>query len=452
MFPSRRRTLVLLLAAGLPLAGAHAQETPPPRPAPGATDTAVPGPAPRSTFLPSVSLSVVTNGNVNVVGDGQSAVGASMSLVLPVTWVRPLSSLSARYSTGAQVYGGEHQRADELSHHVSASYQRTISRRSGFGLTRGGSRSEQQSLESVDPGEVVTLVPRTSVLRLHAGANANLATGTRSFLSLGLNGGATRYGDIPEGALDPEPDPNVPPPTNPSARVAFVDSTSGGANVGWGLNVSERTTIGVGYSYSQILFDDVDLSGSLLVPPRDTTVHAIHATGSRKLGIYTTGSVNLGVMRAQQDASEIAPGIVEPEVDRVEPSVGASISRQVSEQSALSFGLSQHVGAGNGRTGASIDRGAYGSWSWGRPKMGAGVTLAYWDREALDPFFGTAERTRAFQIGESFYWTPGVLFSYGVNHSFRDQQADDPTLESKGYHSGGFHVRWNIRGRSARVG
>ena len=76
----RRCGTALGLLAGLAAAEAvPAQEPPPPPPAP-TTGTAAPGEALRTSFLPTVSLSVFTNGNTNVVGDEESAVGASVAL------------------------------------------------------------------------------------------------------------------------------------------------------------------------------------------------------------------------------------------------------------------------------------------------------------------------------------------------------------------------------------
>jgi hypothetical protein len=86
--------------------------------------------------------------------------------------------------------------------------------------------------------------------------------------------------------------------------------------------------------------------------------------------------------------------------------------------------------------------------------MGFNVALGFWDRATLiSPFSSQEGSSTTFQIAESFNFTPGQRFSYGVFHSFRDQQSDDPLLEAGGYNSGGVFVRWNIRGRSAqRVG
>ena len=159
---------------------------------------------------------------------------------------------------------------------------------------------------------------------------------------------------------------------------------------------------------------------------------------------YTSGNLQVGVLVAQQDASD----------DRVEPSLSAGLQRQVSEQSSLSVGLQQSAGAGSGRGVATLDRGIYGGWNWSRPTMSFNVALGFWDRATLiSPFSQQEGTSTTFQMSESFGYTPGQRFSYGVFHSFRDQQSDDPLLDAKGYHSGGLFVRWNIRGRSAqRVG
>jgi hypothetical protein len=397
----------------------------------------VPGDSPRTSFLPTASLRVFANGNVNVVGDGQSAVGASVDLVLPVAWIRPRSSWSAQYSTGSQVYGRRHDRANNLAHSVSTSYRRTTSRRSSFGLNLAGSRSQQQGHETVRPDQVITLVPRTDVTRVSGGINGSFTIGTRSHVSFGIHGGLNRYGDIPEGDLDAEPVADEPSP-----RIAFVNSANGGATFGWGMSLSRRTTLGLGYSYHRVGFEDPGPLATESVASRDAVSHSLYFNGARTLGPYTSGSLQIGVLRAQQEGFEA----------RVEPSVGASIVRQVSQESSLSVGLRQSMGAGNGRSGASVDRGVYGSWIWGRPTLSGSVLLGYWQRESLNPVLGRNDSTTALQMSESFGWTPGLRFSYGVFHSFRDQQADDATLEAKGYHSGGLFVRWNIRGRSNRVG
>ena len=225
----------------------------------------------------------------------------------------------------------------------------------------------------------------------------------------------------------------------------FFDSTYAGASLSWSLTVSPRTTMGLGYQYNLIRYQDI--GGPLpddLLRPLDTNVHNLYFNGARRFSQYTSGSLQLGVLVAQQDASE----------DRVEPSVSASLQRKVTEQSSLSVGLQQSAGAGSGRGVATLDRGLYGSWNWARPNMGFNVALGFWDRATLiSPFSNQEGSSTTFQIAESFGFTPGQRFSYGVFHSFRDQQSDDPLLEAGGYHSGGVFVRWNIRGRSAqRVG
>jgi hypothetical protein len=465
------------------LGAVRAQAPPPPAPTPGTT--AVPGEAPRTSFLPTADLRVFTNGNTNVVGDGESAVGASVGLVLPVTWIRPLSTWGLHYSTGGQAYGRD-DRANDFQHHFSGSYNRRISERSSFGFNLAGNKSEQQSFNAENPDFIdraITLAPRTDVLHLGGGAHANFTTGRRSYLDFSVRGALSRYDDIAAGALDPEPDPDQPPPTTPSAPVSFVDSVSYGGSVSWGMSVSERTTAGLGYAYGRITYDETgvtedrngdgdldtedlndnevldpgedlngnglldreDLNGNDLIdvdfPARDTTVHSAFFNGTRRLSEFTTGSLSLGVLVGQQEGSE----------DRVEPSIRASLSRQITEQSALSFGLRQSAGMGIGNGIATLDRGLYGTWSWGRPTVSASVGLAYWNRETLiDPLGGQDQTTSTFQVSESLGWTPGPRFTYGVFHSFRDQVSDDPTFDSEGYNSGGVFVRWNIRGRSAR--
>jgi hypothetical protein len=209
------------------------------------------------------------------------------------------------------------------------------------------------------------------------------------------------------------------------------------------MTVLPRTTVGIGYAYNQISYEDLaDEIPDDVLAPLDTEVHNIYLNSTRRFSTYTTGSLQLGVLAAQQEASE----------DRVEPSLSASINRQVSQESSFTFGLQQSAGAGSGRGVASLDCGLFGSWNWGRPTLSASVALSYWDRETLITPFAREGSSNTFQMSESFGWTPGQRFSYGVFHSFRDQQADDATLEAKGYHSGGVFVRWNIRGRSARVG
>jgi len=477
-------------ASAVFLGGVRAQESPPPTPAPSST-TAVPGEAPRTSFLPTVDLRVFTNGNTNVVGDGESAVGASVGLVLPLRWVRPLSTWGLNYRTGGQVYGKD-DRANDFQHHFSGSYSRTLSERSSIGFNLAGNKTEQQTFNAESPDlidEAITLAPRTSVVHLSGGANANFATGQRSSLSFGVRAGLSRYDDIPAGALDPEPDSGAPPPTTPSAPINFVDSVAYGGSVGWGLTVSERTSLGIGYGYGAITYEDTgqgvtedrngngvldpaeDLNNNLVLDPgedlngngildpaedrngngvidaqfpaRDTTVHTLFVSSSRKFSEFTSGSLNLGALVAQQEGAE----------DRVEPSISASLSRQVTEQSTLSFGLRQSAGMGTGNGIATLDRGLYGTWSWARPTMHVSVGLAYWNRETLiDPLGRQDQTTSTFQIAESFGWMPGPRFSYGVFHSFRDQVSDDANFDSSGYNSGGVFVRWNIRGRSERAG
>ena len=484
---------MLVCFASAALGGSlRAQEAPPPAPAP--TDTEVPGEAPRSSFLPTMSLRIFTNGNTNVVGDGQSAVGASVSLTLPVRWIRPLSSWGLSYSTAASVYGQDDP-TNDLDRNLSASYNRTLSRRSSLGFNLNGSMSEQQGFDENLADRAITLAPRTDVLHLHGSGHANFATGRRSYLDVSIRAGIQRYDDITvnedanfNNVLDPGED--LDSDNILDRPFSFVDSYTYGGHLGWGMTVSERTSVGLGYGYGRITYEDTgtiltedanrngvldpteDLNGNLILDPGedlngnglldleedrnangtidplsppalDTTVHTAYFNGTRRFSEFTTGSLGLGVLVAQQEGAE----------DRLEPSISASLSRQVSEQSTLSFGLRQSAGMGIGNGIATLDRGLYGTWAWGRPTMGASVGLAYWNRETLiDPLGRQDENTSTFQITESFSWTPGPRFSYGVFHSFRNQVSDDAGFDSSGYNSGGVFVRWNIRGRSARVG
>lgn len=470
------------------LGGVRAQEAPPAAKPP--VDTSVPGTQLRTTFLPSATLNVHTNGNINVVGEEkQSAVGMGVGLSLPFNWVKERSSWSINYSTGMEVYGNEHHDAEDIPHNLSMSYSRTASRKVSWGINLNGSRSEQQRFDTTRPEEVTTLVPRTAVTHGNAGVSLSLTTGERSHVDMSINGGLNRYEDIlPQdlngngvidgtedrngnGVLDPPEDTNGNSVLDPGEDLngngvldagedangngvldageprgaLFFDSTYAGANASWGMTVSERTTMGLGYQYNLIRYQDI--GGPLpddLLRPLDTDVHNLYVNGARRFSQYTTGSLQLGVLVAQQEASE----------DRVEPSVSASLQRQVSQQSTFSVGVQQSAGAGSGRGVATLDRGIYGAWNWSRPTISFNVALGFWDRATLiSPFSQQEGTSTTFQMSESFGYTPGQRFSYGVFHSFRDQQADDPLLEAKGYHSGGLFVRWNIRGRSAqRVG
>ncbi|HET9300478.1 MAG TPA: hypothetical protein VFO11_11065 [Candidatus Polarisedimenticolaceae bacterium] len=486
MFP-RTGCLLASVVSAASLGVVCAQEPPPAAKPP--VDTSVPGTQLRTTFLPTATLNVHTNGNVNVVGEEkQSAVGMGVGLTLPLNWVKERSSYSLTYSTGMEVYGNEHHDAEDIPHNLSMSYHRTASRKVSWGFNLNGTRSEQQRFDINNPEQPTTLVPRTSVTHGGAGLSMNLTTGERSSIGMSISGGVNRFEDIPpqdlngngvidsgedangngvldapedlngnnlldpgedvngNGVLDPGEDTNgngVLDAGEPRGAL-FFDSTYGGANLSWSLTVSQRTTMGMGYQYNLIRYQDI--GGPLpddLLKPLDTDVHNLYLDGARRFSEYTSGSIQLGVLVAQQDASE----------DRVEPSVSASLQRQVSQESSLSIGLQQSAGAGSGRGVATLDRGLFGSWNWARPTISFNVALGFWDRATLISPFSQAGTSTTFQISENFGYTPGQRFSYGVFHSFRDQQADDPLLEAKGYHSGGVFVRWNIRGRSAqRVG
>ncbi|HEX5041433.1 MAG TPA: hypothetical protein VFV75_00920 [Candidatus Polarisedimenticolaceae bacterium] len=470
------------------LGAVRAQEPPPAAQPP--TDTSVPGTQLRTTFLPTATLNVHTNGNVNVVGEErQSAVGMGVGLNLPVNWIKERSSWSFDYSTGMEVYGNEHHDAEDIPHNLSMSYRRTASRKVGWGFNLSGTRSEQQRFDINNPDQPTTLVPRTAVTHGNAGFNLNLTTGVRSSIGMSISGGLNRFEDIPpqdlngngvidasedangNGLLDPPEDLNGNGVVDPGEDLngngfldagedlngngvldageprgaLFFDSTYAGASLSWSLTVSQRTTMGLGYQYNLIRYQDI--GGPLpddLLRPLDTDVHNLYVNSARRFSEYTSGNIQLGVLVAQQEASE----------DRVEPSISASLQRQVTQQSSLSVGLQQSAGAGSGRGVATLDRGVYGAWNWTRPKMGFNVALGFWDRATLiSPFSSQEGSSTTFQIAESFSFTPGQRFSYGVFHSFRDQQSNDPLLEAGGYNSGGVFVRWNIRGRSAqRVG
>lgn len=409
------------------------------------------------TFDPEAEVRVLQNGNVNVTGSGRSDQAAQFSLVLPWTAKTPRTSFRVVYRPHYQRYG-EVNGASHLAHHLTAGMQRSLSRRSNFGLSFYGSRGEQQSQVFEAPELVSSLVPRTTVTRGGFDVNGRLSTGERTFLTWGVGGGINRYEDpVIVTAIQPSTGQIVTGP------LPLVDSDYVEGRFGWGMEFSERTTAGIEYSGRFLTFEDIPITPpfrEVAFTGRQTTAHSIYFNGSRKFGATVTGNLQLGVVRTQVEGSTVAGGARA----NIDPSVNASFARSITQNASLAFGVRQSVGSGNGLSGASLDRGGFGSWAWASPRtgFGAGVTLAYWQREAIEE--ATLDRrsaTRTLQMSENLSWTPGSHFSYGVFHSYRDQAASDGSslgfgpdsqLEANGYHSGGLFVRWNIFGRLHRAG
>ena len=102
--------------------------------------------------------------------------------------------------------------------------------------------------------------------------------------------------------------------------------------------------------------------------------------------------------------------------------------------------------AGDGISGATLDRGGYFTWSYSRPRgFGASVTAAYWDRENLNDVPGAADPPSALTFTDTFSWRIGRFFRIGLFHSYYDQSSGDPLLETS-YHSGGVSWTWVLRG------
>jgi hypothetical protein len=299
-----------------------------------------------------------------------------------------------------------------------------VSERASYTLGFDYNYSDRQVLNYVDrlaqdpeqPLPTQTYVERRTFQSAGIFGSGDFSAGRRSTLSWRLGGHYEHGDDLParEGLPASE----------------FQDSLSFDAAFGWEYGYSTQGGAGVAALVQHFDYEDTaERSGT------SVDVLSIGHTGSRQLSRDGSLSYAIGALRSDDGTnSNIAGSLV----------VGANWT--LGPHAAIFTGVRQGASAGDGISGATLDRGGYVTWSYRRPRgFGASVTAAYWDRQNLNDAAEGADPPSALTLSDTFSWRVGRFFRVGLFHSYYNQSSSDPLLETS-YHSAGVSWTWVLRG------
>ena len=375
-------------------------------------------------FNPAIDANVFYDGNVRGVGETTddpsddyepSAIVGGIGANLPWTVRTPSATFTFSYRPRREIYNDE-QRPDFTSHAVSGSVAKTLSQRASFSLGLSYDYTDRQELAATGPAPVdptrgpdpQTYVERRTFQSGGLFGSGSFSAGRRSSLSWRVGAAFYHGEDLP--------------------TSDFEDSETYDGAVGWALNYSAQGSAGLGAVVQHFTYENL--------PSVD--VVSIGTTGTRRFSREGTFTYAVGALRSDDSGSVNYAGSL---------NVGASWA--LGQYSSISTGARQGASAGDGVSGASLDRGAYVSWSYLRPRgFNAAISAAYWDRQNLNDESGLPPPPSAFSISDSFSWRLGRFFRLGVFHSYQRQSVPsggDPGLATD-YHSGGLSGTWILRG------
>lgn len=366
-------------------------------------------------FDPTLSVNAFYDGNTRGVGetddpnqDDPSAIVGGVGLNLPWSVRTPSRAFAFAYRIRREIYGDD-ERPDFTSHALNASLSRTVSPRASYAVTASYDRSDRQQLDPRRPPEELvdarTYTFRRTFESGGLGASGSFSSGRRSTLSWRLGARLERGEDL--------------------ADSPFEDSESYNGAFGWSLAYSQQGSAGVGVVVQHFAYENA--------PGVD--VVSIGHTGSRQLSRDGTLNYAVGALRSDNDG-----------VTNVAGSLNLGATWTLGARSSLAAGVRQGASAGDGTSGATLDRGGYVSWSFATPRgFNASVAATYWDRRNLDDPSQSSTLPAAFTVSDTFSWRLGRFFRLGVFHSYQNQGSNDPALETS-YHSAGLNGTWILRG------
>lgn len=365
------------------------------------------------TFEPTLDANAFYDGNVHGVGETDdpalsdpSAVVGGVGMTLPWTVRTPSSAFAFTYRPRREVYGDD-ARPDFTSHSLNGSYSKTMSPRSSYAFNFDYDRSDRQELNPLRPSDALTYLPRRTFQSGGVGANGSFSAGRRSSLNWRVGARLDRGEDLPDSP--------------------FEDSESYDGAFAWAMNYSEQGTAGIGVSVQHFAYE----VGS------GVDVVSFGHTGSRRFSREGSMSYAVGALRSDDGEQVDYAG-----------SVNLAASWTLGPHSSLSCGVRQGASAGDGASGASLDRGGYLTWGYHRPRgFGASVSAGYWDRSNLNDDPLAPQPPSAFTLSDSVSWSLGRFFRFGLFHSYHNQSSDpsDPSLETS-YHTAGMSWTWILRG------
>jgi hypothetical protein len=373
--------------------------------------------AAESVFRPVVVVGAYHDGNVLIIGENGTG-DEAMTIAVDLDYERstPTSSWTLNYRPVYTAYR-ENSDLDYFGHAGRARYSRSFSAQSGFSVDAAISQSDRQGVRPFRPEQPVNFVERNTETRGDLGVVGTFAASRRNLIDWQVSGAATEY---------EAPDLN--------------DNLTFGAGAGWRYAFGERDSLGFSLQGNAYLYDELPPDPNLPPPAQDTSVATAQIVGRHAFGRVT--ELNYGAGAVYTD-SELESS--------TSLNVDVSMTRDTSEFSELTAGLRQSAGAGTGRGGTTLDRGAYVSYRLRAERRGieANVLAGIWQRDGEAIGGAGAGTTTAWSSVETVGWAFNRYISANLIHSFSDQNADasQPETLNTSHHSYGFYVRWNIRGR-----
>lgn len=356
-------------------------------------------------FRPRVELRTERTGSASGVdgaGD-RSDDTITLDLDLALDGTRPGSSWNFSYRPARQNFD-DFSEFDNTQHRLTGSFTRTASELSSFTVRVTGSLVENQSGIAEEPTASESL-PRTETLRFSGVVNGRTQTGRRSFVNWQARGGRIERDDLPGQPLE--------------------DSTTMGALLGWGRQISQKSTLAVEAGQQRIEFEFGNTNRST----------QLRLNASRQFSETWQGQAVVGVV----DTRTVSD-------DRTEPRLELSFNGN-KPTGQIRVGLRQDISAGTGQTGSTVDTGVFANWARNsrNQRWRGRIAATYWKREAVETTQGRRPGIDTVRTDANLSWDFAPGFSAGLFHRYNLQDrldSQDQTTFESDFHSGGVHLRW----------
>jgi hypothetical protein len=368
-------------------------------------------------FRPVFSFGLFHSGNVllgyDPVNGQQSAPQsddlAAVAVDLVVDRIVPGSTFSFRYQP-AYAWYRKHSDLDYFGNTISLRYAKEQSRRTSVSVGLDATRTDYQGITASTADRPNTIVPRTTITRVHAAVGGTGAVAKRGLVDWEIHGGLDHYDPVP--------------------GVVFNNSSSVGVRTGWRDQLSERATFGLAVIFDRFSYDQSPstLDGSLVL------------TGTYKFQRSSELRYDAGATRVTSDGrSSTLPEFL------------ISFDQELTNISRLIVGASQTATPGTGLAGTTRDSGAwvsYESKKEGRGLRGS-VDASYWYRTGIEVGNNVTGSTSTFNVAGTLGWTFSRYLSLNGTYAYVYQTTDNGTTDPLYiyYPYYGVSLRWAIRGR-----
>ena len=369
-------------------------------------------------FRPVLVLSGYHDGNVRIIGETGETGDEAFTAALDLDYER--STGSSSWTLNYRPVYTAYRQNDELNYFGQsghAGFSKSFSGRSNFNADLAASRTDRQGVRPFRPEQPVSFVERDTQTIADLRVGGTFTSGRRSLIDWNVGGGIVDY-----------------------EANTLNDSTYFGGGAGWRYAFSERDSFGFSLRGDGYLYDEVAPQPGEPPPAVDTGATAAHIVGEHSFSEVTTLYYGAGATYTDSDLSTATNF-----------SGDVSIKRKTSELSELGAGARQSVSSGTGVGGPTLDRGAYVSYMLRAARNGleANVLAGLWQRDGAAINGAGAPTVTSWSSVETVGWAFNRFISANLIHSYSDQKADEtqPETFDTSYHSYGFYVRWNMRGR-----